>query len=144
MLIHCCGTSAVRMISGSFNVKSLQLSSLNSSPVSVVWSVGGSVPLLALCLCHLLCPSLVSVHWHWPLSNVHGPESIRRDMSNTAGKDGRWMMMHESHVSEKRFLCSRENKHMNVWKHDLPVNTEPGRLPYDNLRHFDTLNYKGH
>lgn len=56
------------------------------SPVPVVWSVGGSVSLLALCLSHMGCPSLVSVHWHWLLSNVHCPETWRWGVSNTAGK----------------------------------------------------------
>lgn len=53
------------------------------SPVSMVWSVGGLVLLLAFCLCHLLCPVLTSTHWHWPVSNVHGPETDRKSNLKT-------------------------------------------------------------
>lgn len=40
-------------------------------PVCVVWSVGGWVLLLALCLCH---SPLSSLHLHWSFSKVHWPE----------------------------------------------------------------------
>lgn len=70
------------------------------SPVSVVWSVVGLLSLLAFCLCHLFCPSLVSVHRHWSLSNVHGPKKTTTGMSRTAAKRGgrgtwlHWFMNH--------------------------------------------------
>lgn len=83
------------------------------SPVSVVWSVGGSVSLLALCLSHLGCPWLVSVHWHWLLSNVHCPETWRWGVSNTAGKnEGGVNISWWLHVSEKCCLLLK----CCVWK----------------------------
>lgn len=42
-------------------------------PVPVVWSLGGSVVLVAFTLFHLLGPTLTSLHWHRPFSKSHGP-----------------------------------------------------------------------
>lgn len=44
------------------------------SPAFVVWSLGGMVSLLAFCLCHFICPTLVSFQPQSSLSNVQEPE----------------------------------------------------------------------
>lgn len=71
------------------------------SPVSVVWSVGGSVSLLALCLCHMLCPSLMSVHWHWSLSNVHGPRMKVNVWVIRQQKEGGWIMTQKTLIWDR-------------------------------------------